>query len=162
VGGCVAVDADELDGIVTEVMLQFLGQPDNLARLTPTTDDAEVEEARLAVARIRAEADDLADAVGRGALSTTLAARAEPGIRARLSDAEAKLRDLTTPGRLKGPLDLDDLRRSWDAAPTSARREVVKILCSKEVLGELRILRTGGRGQRRNAPIAERIEWRRA
>jgi DNA invertase Pin-like site-specific DNA recombinase len=161
IGGHVRVSYDDLNDHAEQVMLGYLSRPDNVARLVEDRgDSAALAAARDTVAEIRAELADLARQVGAGRLSATLAAAAEPGIMARLRDAEQTEKALATPPVLRGLIEPGtDVARRWKAAPMSTRREVVKILCSPELLGELRVTRTATPGHR--CPIVDRVIWQR-
>jgi hypothetical protein len=159
-GGHVRVDYADLNDYATRAMLGYLARPDNADWLTRGDDDADLIAAREQVAGIRAELDDLADRVGAGKLSATLAARAEPGILNRLRDAERREADLSSPSVLRGLIAPGvDVARRWKAAEMSTRREVARLLLAPDLLGELRVLRSPSRGHR--APIKDRVEWAR-
>ncbi|MGH9212498.1 MAG: recombinase family protein [Acidimicrobiales bacterium] len=159
--GCVRVKADDLDNVAEAAMLGYLSRPDNIAQLLDDSTDSDLEAARLEVAQIRAELDDLADQVGRGDLTPMLAARAEPQIRARLAAAEARETELSTPSALRGLIEPgEDVHQRWNAAPMSAKRRITRLLLVPHVLGELRVLRNPVPG--RPAPIADRVAWKTA
>jgi hypothetical protein len=90
-----------------------------VARLTADeADDAELASVRDEIAAVRAELDDLADRLGRGEISATLAARAEPRMLDRLRAAEARAADLSTPSALRGLVEPgEDVAARWKAAP---------------------------------------------
>lgn len=160
--GCVQVNAADLDEVATEVIVAYLSDPERYARLSATSTDHEAVEAAEAVAEaIRAELDDLAAQVGAGAISATLAAKAEPGIVERLRAAEAELAALTTPSELADLVGSEeDVRARWEAAPMSAKRDVARLLLSPELVGELVVL-PSNRYVNQPQPIAERMEFRR-
>jgi hypothetical protein len=158
---CIRVAADEVDALAEAAMLGYLSRPDNVERLTrDDRDDADLAEVRDEIAAIRAELDDLADQLGRGELSATLAARAEPAILARLRAAEGREAELSTPEALRGLMAPgQNVADRWEAAPISAKREVARLLLAPDVLGELRVTRYPSRGHK--VPAADRITWRR-
>ena len=155
----VRVEADELDAYATAAMLGYLSRPDNVERLVaPEASDERLAAVRAEIAAVRAELDDLADQVGRGALSATLAARAEPRLLERLRIATTREAELSTPSVLRGILGPgDDVAHRWDLAPVSARREVARLLLSPDVIGELRVARSPSPGHRTD--IADRVVW---
>ena len=161
--GHVRICADDLDAVATDAMLAFLTDPANAGRFAATggTDEA-MFEAHERQAAIRAELDDLADKVGRGDLSPSLAARAEPGMLTRLAEADRRIEDLVAPNSLRGLLDVGDDRAlaSWQAAPMSAKREVARQTLTPAMVGELRVRRTVRRGPHVE-PAADRIVWAR-
>jgi hypothetical protein len=155
------VPADDLDAYATAAILGYLTRPDNVERLVaPDVGDEALEAVRTEIAGVRAELDDLADQVGRGTLSATLAARAEPRLLERLRAAEAREADLSTPSVLRGLVGPgDDVAHRWGLAPISARREVARLVLSPELLGELRVTRSPSPGHRTD--VTDRVVWRR-
>jgi site-specific DNA recombinase len=155
--GCVKVDHDELEQYAERVIIAYLSDPRN----TYTRDTGpDVAKLRGEAVAIEAELDELADQVGRGELSATLAARAEPAIRARLDAVRERERDLTTPGalrRLLGPGA--GVAERWTTLPMSARREVAGLLLRPDVIGELRITRSPIPGHR--VEVHRRVRWAR-
>lgn len=159
--GCVRIGYDGLNALAEAAMLAYLSRPDNVERLTAGEgNDAELDQVRAAIAEIQAELDDLADQVGAGELSATLAARAEPAIQRRLRAARDREAELATPSALRGFVAPGaDVARRWDAAPMSAKRQVARLLLAPDVLGELRVTRSPSRGHK--VPVDDRVAWRR-
>ena len=158
--GCVRVDKAEVDEIAEAAILGYLSRPDNVAQLTADDgNDEALDAARLEVAQLRAELDDMADQLGRGKLSATVVARAEPQILERLRTAERHAQDLATPSALRGLIEPgDDVAQRWHAAPLPAKRRVARMLLAPDVVGELRITRTPTPGPHK-APAIDRIVW---
>jgi site-specific DNA recombinase len=156
---CVRIGYDELNTFAEAAIMDYLARPENLAWLTANEDDDEaLLAARDLVAEIRAERDDLADQVGSGQLSATLAARAEPGILARLAAAEAREEELSTPAPLRDLIKPGtNVVRQWKDAPMSARREVARFLFAPKVCGQLRLRRSPTPGHR--CPVQDRVWW---
>lgn len=156
-GGHVRVNADGLDDLAEKAIVGYLARDDVAEKITRRDgDDAALEAAKLAVAEIRREADDLADQVGRGTLTATLAARAEPAILARLAAAQARVDELQTPAPLAGYITPGkDAARRWKAAPMSAKREVARLLLAPTYLGEWRVTRSPSPGHR--VPVKDRV-----
>lgn len=158
--GCVRTDRLNLDAYVTAAIVGYLSRPDNVERLVAEdgNDDA-LAAARLEVAKIRKELEELGDEVGRGEVSALLAARAEPQILQRLKAAETHETALATPSSLRGLIEPgEDVAARWGAAPIAAKRRVARMLLVPELLGELRVTRNPTPG--RKAPTADRVNWR--
>jgi DNA invertase Pin-like site-specific DNA recombinase len=160
-GGHIRIDADDLDTLADAAILTFLTNPANVDKLT----DADVSEAlaaaRAEVAAVSAERDELADRLGRGEVSVALAARAEAGITERLRAAQRRVEELSTPSALRGLIGPgDDVEARWDAAPISARREVVRLLLAPGLVGQLRVQRVARHTGGVRVPVAERVTWR--
>ena len=138
-----------------------MSDPANADRLAAIEGDGEeLSEARQRQAAICAELDELADQVGRGRISVTLAARAEPGILARLQEIDRWVEDLTPPSPLRGLLGAgDDIMERWRTAPMSAKRQVARALFMPTNIGELRVKRATLHG-RIGEPAADRIVLR--
>lgn len=141
--GCAAIGIPELDEYITALVLARLARPDARTELLP--DATEAETARVEVARVRAELDELAHQLelgpDNGGISAMLAARAEPGIQKRLTEAEKRLS--ATAGR-HGPLVamLGDggrteemLRRQWEKLSVAGRRDVVAAVVDQIEVG---------------------------
>lgn len=157
--GCIRVGYDELNTIAEAAMWAYLERDDHAELFAPAQLGSELQAARDLVAEIGAELDDLADQVGRGELSATLAARAEPAILTRLHAAEARERELSTPSVLHALMKPGkDVRRRWKDAPMSTRREVARLLLAPDMLGELRVRRNPTLGV--YCPVKDRVRWR--
>jgi DNA invertase Pin-like site-specific DNA recombinase len=158
--GHVHVDKAELEDLAERAIVGYLSRPDNVDRLTRDDGrDEELTAVRQHLAEVRAQLEDLADRVGRGELSATLAARAEPAILERLRAGEQREEFLSTPSVLRGLITPGkDVARRWKAAPLSAKREVARLVLSPGVLGELRVTRKPKSWQR--TPVVERTRWR--
>jgi DNA invertase Pin-like site-specific DNA recombinase len=157
--GHVQVDKAALDDYAERVILGYLARPDNVERLTRRDDGAALADARRQVAEVRAELDDLADRVGRGHLSATFAARAEPAIQERLRAAQRRRDELSTPSVLRGLISPGkDVVRRWRAAPMSAKRTILRRLFVPDLIGELRVAPKSEPWVK--VPVEERIAWR--
>ncbi|WP_127499685.1 recombinase family protein [Actinoplanes solisilvae] len=160
--GCIRISYDELNTFAEAAVIDYLSRPENLAWLNiGGDDDAALLAVRDQVAEIQAELDDLADQVGAGQITVTLAARAEPAILARLKTAQAREAELTTPAPLRDFMTPGvDVVRQWTAAPMPARRELVRLLFSPRACGQLRVRRSPSKGHR--YPAEQRVWWKTA
>jgi site-specific DNA recombinase len=156
----VRVDKVELDDLAELAILTYLdGEDVHDASAAADDDSAALATAREEVENIRGELDDLVAQLSSGALSATLAARAEPGILARLRAAEEREKELSTPSQLRR---LMPPGTDWETMPMSAKREVARIVLTPQMLGELRIIRRPRDAGPRRVPVAQRVEWSRA
>jgi hypothetical protein len=160
--GCVKVDKAELDDLAQRLVIEYLSRSDVYESLRAAESDSEeLTRVRDEVAIISAELDELAGEVAAGRLSARLAAAAEPGILARLDAAREREAELTTPSALAGLVGPgEDIGSRWATAPVSARRAVIRLLFSPDLLGVLQVLRSPTRGHR--CPIVERIRFHRS
>jgi hypothetical protein len=124
------------------------------------TGDRELAEARDDLAAIQAHYDAMVGELRARRMSPGAFAAAEPGVLADLAAAEARVKALEAPAPLRwllgdGPLDgLADLERRWEAAPVSARRQVIRHLA------EVVVGRSPVPGHRVPAGQRTRITWR--
>ena len=152
----VRVSKPELDALAEAMILVYLNDEDMREAVAAVEDDtAALAKARDEVASIQEELDDLAAQVGAGALSATLAGRAEPAILARLKAANEAVKDLETPSRLG---DLYPPGADWHTMPMSAKREIARMLLAPDMLGELRIVRRPRNAGPRHVPVDQRVE----
>lgn len=140
--GCVSIGIAELDALITRLVLARLARQDVRADLVP--DAADAEAARVEVARVRAELEELAEQLelgpDHGGISATLAARAEPGIRQRLVDAERRLSATAGNGPLlallgDGELTEEVLRPQWEKLSVAGRRSVIGAMAERIQVG---------------------------
>lgn len=137
----------------------------NVGRLTLDSADPEAAEtAQAVVLTIQREQDDLADQLARGTISATLAARAEPGILARLKAAQRHRDELTKPSIIRGLLARPKrvtIAKWWAHLPGATKREIVRLLFSPSVLGELHVGPSTAPDHHQQPPANERVHWRR-
>jgi DNA invertase Pin-like site-specific DNA recombinase len=159
---CATVDKADLDEYVTTKVLAYLARPRVWERLTAAsvTGDRELAEARATLAEIEDHYAGLLDELRARRMSPGAFAATEPGVLADLDAAKARVKALEAPpslrflldgGRLDGPADLE---RRWEAAPVTARREVIR------TLGEVVVDRSPVPGHRVPAGQRTRITWR--
>lgn len=158
-GGHVTVPYSELNEYVEGEILTYLSRPENLALLAES-DDADLEQAQASVAEIEGELRKLAARVTAGDLGVDFAALIEPGLRARLEAAREAEERLSKPAVLAGLIEPGvAVEVSWGRAPMASKREVVRILLTPTLLGEVRVVRSPVK--RHRVPIEDRVVWRR-
>lgn len=156
--GCIRINRAELDAYAEQVILGYLGRDDVREVFTAQQgENAELTAVAEELAGVRAELDNLADAVAAGTITVALAGRAEPQLRDRLARLEKRERELSTPDTLAGLIEPgQDVAERWQAAPMSTRRAVVRLLLAKDgALGELRVTRSPIKGHR--VPVEQRV-----
>jgi DNA invertase Pin-like site-specific DNA recombinase len=161
--GCIKIQKDDIEAYATKVILAYLSRPDvhdALRRAEADSDALQAVRGELAAARVRLA--ELADAAAVGEISIATAARAEPQILTSIAELERREAELVTPSALHGFITPGtDAARRWAAAPISARREVVRLLLSPDMIGELRVTpRPPGWPGGRHVPVEERVAWR--
>jgi hypothetical protein len=159
--GCVRITQRDADQIAEQVMLAYLARPEviDTLRAGEQHDDRELSAIRDQLATVRARHDELADAVTTGTLSVVLAARSEPALLAEIERLEQREKDLATPSALRGLIEPGaDVAQRWATAPMSTRRDIARLLLTRQLIGELRITPSPTRGPR-PVPAEERILW---
>jgi site-specific DNA recombinase len=159
---CVRIRAGMLDALAEEAMLAYLAQPAVMSKLRgPDGDkDGEVARARGELAAARAELAALRRAGREGRLSVATMLEVEPGLAGRVDELETRERELSTPPALAGLIAPgEDAALRWQRAPVEARRQVARLLCSPDVLGQMRLRRSPI--QNHSVPAKERVVWRR-
>ncbi|MCM1976797.1 recombinase family protein [Streptomyces sp. G1] len=165
--GCVSVQKRDVDEFVIGTreepgaMMAYLARAD-LYRLlaAPDVDEAEVREVQAQLARERAELEKMEKASGRTLAEVEVLARSVETMRAEVKRLEERERELTLP-----PVVLKFIQpglnvwESWEAAPVSARRELVRIVLSERGLGRVFVTKAEPRGPRQTAD--ERLDFRR-
>jgi site-specific DNA recombinase len=158
--GCVFIRADNLDGLAVTTMLVYLAQPANIRGLRAGDGKtAELEAVRGERAQARAELGDWRAAARAGRVSLDSFADIEPGLLSRIVELERREQELSVPPALSMIPPGADVARRWEAAPTSARRQVARLLCSPEILGQLRVCPSPVRGQ--HCEAVDRVIWQR-
>jgi site-specific DNA recombinase len=161
--GHVRCDREELDTVAQEAIFKRLVRPDAFKGLNagdgqPGTELAAVRDAK---AQARTELQTLRDAVGAGRLSVESLVAAEPQILQRIADLNAREDELATPSVLRGLITPGaDVRERWATMPMSARRDVARMLLTRDKIGELRVARRPAGRTNVHVPAADRVRWR--
>lgn len=133
--GCCTIARDDLDAYVTAAVLALVTDPQAWAMVN-AGDDGALDAAQAELDAAQAEQADLVRLVRQGKLSAVLAAAAEAPIRARLDAAGKRVQELSAPAGL-ADMDLGpgaDFVARWDAAPMTARRQVIRTLFASIVV----------------------------
>ncbi|MEQ7126679.1 recombinase family protein [Actinopolymorpha sp. B11F2] len=160
-GGHVRIDADELDALVTKQVLGYLSRDDIAEKLRKSeTTGPELDRVRDELAEARRALEEFYREVSAGRLSAQALAAVEPGMLARIAEAEARETELATPSGLAGILGTGNLRRTWKAMPMAAKREVVRTVLSEGHHGPLWVLRSEKPGH--PVPVSLRVTAKRS
>lgn len=157
--GCVSINKAALDEFVKDVLLEWLSTPERYEQLLHIDGDASERLVRVReqIEEIQAELDELADQVGAGKLSAALAARSEPKMRTRLTQAEAEERGLVTPAQITDLINPgEDAEAAWEDAPISTQREFARLVF-EQFIGVPRVMRSPVRGHR--VPVEDRVRF---
>lgn len=140
-------------------LMSYLARKDLYQLLAaPGSDEAAVRDVQVRLAQARAELEEMEQATAKTLAEVQVLGRSIEEKRADVKQLEDHEQELTLP-----PAILNMIRPgrnvwdSWEAAPISARREVVRVVLSPRGLGRLSIrpaLRTGP-----NQPVIERLVW---
>lgn len=160
--GCVLVPQDDLDEIGVRRIVAYLSSPAVFETFRRQGDEAGEELARVdaQLSEVRAELADLSARVSAGELTVAFAARTEPGIQARAAELEQRRVSLSTPAVLRGLITPgEDVAARWEGLDLSQRREVVSVVLSAGLAGELRVVRSPKPGHR--VPTVDRVVFAR-
>ncbi|WP_167760452.1 recombinase family protein [Blastococcus sp. CT_GayMR16] len=150
--GCVIRRKEDLDHLVTELVIARLGAPD-AADLFTTSDSPERVAAVAEADQLRARLDEAADQYADGLIDGRMLERITARLRPQLTEAEARSRLVDSAPLLDGLAGAPDVRGVWNGLSLSRRRAVV------ETLMTVTLNRTR-RGARTFDPEAVAITWR--
>jgi DNA invertase Pin-like site-specific DNA recombinase len=156
---CVRVDADGLDTVAERAIVAYLARPDVIAGLRVAGDDSpELAQVRADLVAARTELADWRRLAKERKVTAESFAEIEPGIVRSVTDLEARETELSTPSALLVIPPGRDAARRWAAAEMPARRQVARLLLSRQVIGQLRVTRTPQPGSK-PADAADRVVW---
>lgn len=149
---CVSRNRDDVDALVTEVVLRRLGQPDAIDLFNPKRSENSKragEELQELQARLDLAADDYAD----GKIDARQMERITQRLRPRIDAAQVQARSVDDSPLLAGLVGPGDVAKRWETLPLTRRRAVVDLLLS------VRVLRAQ-QGAREFDPETVKIEWK--
>ena len=148
---CVSRNREDVDALVTEIVVTRLSRSD-VADLFAPVDDR-TRKAVAEAAELRARLDTAAEDYADGTLDREQFHRITERLRPRLEAAQARARVVDSTPLLDGLVGVDDVRAAWDALPLGRRRAIVDLLMT------IRVLRAR-QGARTFDPESIAIEWR--
>ncbi len=152
-GGCVIRKREDLDALVTELVVARLSAPDAAEVLTTGTDNPERAAAVAEADQLRARLDEVADQYADGLIDGRMLERITARLRPQLAEAEARSRVVDSTPLLDGLVGMPDVRAVWEGLSLSRRRAVVDTLMT------ITLNRTR-QGARTFDPEAVRIDWK--
>ncbi|MEC3974759.1 recombinase family protein [Amycolatopsis sp. H20-H5] len=162
--GCVRMSAVGVDDYVEDVVLGHLADPKEYGALAQDGEEVgdELKAVRKELAEVDGELLDLEALAklgpGRGGVSVVFAGSVEPELRRRKAALEGRERELETPAVLRNLLPPGkDVRRRWMLLVIEARREVLRAMCTPEILGTLTIVPAPGQGVQ--VPVEDRVKF---
>jgi DNA invertase Pin-like site-specific DNA recombinase len=156
---CVRIGADDLDTYAERAILSYLARDDVIAALRTVPDDSgELAQVRADLAAARTELADWRRLAKERKVTAASFAEIEPGLVTGIGRLEARETELTTPSALLVIPPGKDAARRWAAAEMPARRQVARLLLSRQVIGELRVTRTPKPGSK-PVDAADRVVW---
>lgn len=128
--GCVSVEQQVMDLVVTEILIGRIGDPAVAAALLAGDADDKAREAGDEAAQLRIELDGWRLSAARGQTSPASLSVIERDLTARIEQAEQASARSTIPPALRALLESQtDVRARWELMPVPARRTVVRALC---------------------------------
>jgi site-specific DNA recombinase len=151
--GCVIRRKEDLDHLVTELVVGRLSAPDAIALLANHDDTSERAGAVAQADQLRARLDEAADQYADGLIDGRMLERITARLRPQLAEAEARSRVVDSTPLLDGLVGMPDVRAAWEGLSLSRRRAVVDTLMT------ITLNRTR-QGARTFDPEAVRIDWK--
>ncbi|ONI85699.1 hypothetical protein ALI22I_28475 [Saccharothrix sp. ALI-22-I] len=164
---CVSVRVDDLDDIVTDVILKRLSRPDARGLFVPP--DGEASEAQAEVSRLQARLDEArASFASPNGISAVALAALEHAVQPQLEAAQRRVAELTTcAAGLEllgdGRFTVDVGAPRWEALSLAGRRSIAKTLFERIELGpsDRRLTRWDSREDRLLAAVERTtFDWR--
>jgi site-specific DNA recombinase len=137
--GHVWIEHGELDKCLTKLVTERLSRPDAYPHLPDGSEESAVVALRAEEAALRAELDGYVDDAAEGRIDRQFAAKVVAKLNTRIADAQRRIEQAITPPALTGllPGDPDDnVRKRWDRALISAKREVLRLLFASIVVNK--------------------------
>jgi site-specific DNA recombinase len=134
--GCVTFDQATADGVVVEMILGRLSQPDVYGQLRQKSDDANqaVVDLRNEVATLQARLEEWRVSAAAGETSPATMAAIEVKLAEQIQSAQRRIALTDVPPELQAVLvPGEDVRVRWEAAPLAARRRIVIALAEVRV-----------------------------
>ncbi|MEU1474558.1 recombinase family protein [Streptomyces sp. NPDC005760] len=164
--GCVHIQKQLLDDFLigtreeSGAVIEYLARPDLHELLAaPDADEAEVRDVQARLARERPELEKMEQQTPSTFAAVEILGRALEAKRAEVKQLEQRERELTLPPAVTRWITPgQDVWDDWEAAPITARRELVRVVLSERGLGKLHILPAPSRGP--NQRIVERLDFR--
>jgi site-specific DNA recombinase len=150
--GCVTRRRQDLDELVTAVVVQRLARPD-AAGLFTSGDTADRRAALAEAEQLRARLDHAADQYAEGSIDGRQLERITARLRPQLAQAEKRLRTVDSAPLLDGLAGTPAVCDLWAQLPLSRRRAVVALLL------DIRLHRTR-QGARIFDPVAVELRWK--
>jgi site-specific DNA recombinase len=150
--GCVIRRQQDLDELITAVVVQRLAHPD-AAGLFTTSDTANQRAALAKAEELRGRLDHAADQYADGTIDGRQLERITARLRPQLAEVEKRLRTVDSTPLLDGLAGTPAVRDLWEQLPLSRRRAVVALLL------DIRLHRTR-QGARIFDPAAVELRWK--
>lgn len=151
-GSCVARGREDVDQLVTAVVLGRLARPDAAQLLSQDT-SAERVDAMREMDGLRARLDTAADDYADGKIDARQLERITARLRPQIDGAQARARLVDDSGLLDGLVANEQAAVVWESLSITRRRAVVDLLVSV-------VINRTTPGARMFDPTAVRIEWR--
>ncbi|MGH3838192.1 MAG: recombinase family protein, partial [Pseudonocardiaceae bacterium] len=133
------IERPAVDDYLTRLVIERLSRPDAYPHLPDGADESAVAALRAREAGLRAELDGYAEDAAEGRIDRVFASKVVGKLQAKITDVQRRVEQAITPPALAGLLAGDpgeDVPTRWDRAPTSAKREVLRLLFSSIVVAK--------------------------
>ncbi|WP_330282080.1 recombinase family protein [Streptomyces sp. NBC_00588] len=154
--GCVKIDKEETDKIVTAEIVAYLARPEVYHAVVPEDGGAELAQVRSQLTVKRAQLEAFEDEDPETPAEVRLIARKIEKLEAETTALEQRETALTPrPSPLAALFNFGpDVEKRWEATPIARKRQIAALLLTPDVLGEVRITKAAERGS-----VTDRIKW---
>lgn len=156
--GCARIAEDDIDRYVTDVTVKWLA--DSSRYVTGKTDTGEIAKLKSEIAELTHRRENLTLALAAG-MDPVQVAKSDAMVAGQIAELAARVREMAVPAALRDMLSdgdrQDDIRARWDAAPVSARRDVLRLIIDVTGKAPYLVKREAGR-----TDASTRVEWRKA
>lgn len=150
--GHVGRTAEQIDDLVSRMVVARLSQPDALSLLTPVSSGQDSESLRVEAVALRQRLGEAADQFADGGITDAQLRRITSRVQDRLAEVELALSRSSSCAALADFAAGRDPRRVWDLLSIERRRAVIEALVTVTVLPL-------GRGNRGFDPESVRFDW---
>ncbi|MEV6542308.1 recombinase family protein [Streptomyces sp. NPDC051665] len=154
--GCVRINKEETDKVVTAEIVGYLAKPEVYAAVIPADSGAELDQVRAQLVTTAAQLTAFEDADPETPAEAKMIARKIEKLTATINELEKREHELTPgPSPIAALFDYGpDIAARWHAKSVEVQRKIAALLLVPEVLGEVRIMRAAGA-----ETVSDRIKW---
>ncbi|MEU7980548.1 recombinase family protein [Micromonospora sp. NPDC049081] len=123
---------DQVDDLVSRVVVGWMTQPEALAALRPSS-DVDVPLLRAEATSLRRRLDEADHMFAAGELDRRRLAKISSEVREKLKQVELRLTEAASTGPLAGVADAADVGAAWSALDVSRQQAIIEAICDVEL-----------------------------